>query len=51
MSLLEGYYSCPKLFNTLTISFVGYPINTLGSITYILKLGGILHTYQNLEGM
>jgi hypothetical protein len=41
--LLEGYYSCPKLFNTLAIPLIGYFINTLGSITYLLKLGGVLH--------
>jgi hypothetical protein len=29
-----------------------YPINTLGSITYLLKLGGVLHSLtQNLERM
>jgi hypothetical protein len=31
-----------QLLNTPIISFVRYPINTLGSITYFLKLG-ILH--------
>jgi hypothetical protein len=41
--LLEGYYSWPKLFNTPIIHLLGYPINTLGSITYILKLGGVFH--------
>jgi hypothetical protein len=40
MSLLEGYCSCPKLFNTLAIPLAMYPKNTLGSITYLLKLGG-----------
>jgi len=38
-TLLEGYCSWPKLFNTPTIPLLGYPINTLGSITYFLKLG------------
>jgi hypothetical protein len=42
-SLLDGYCSCPKLLNTLVIPLVGYAKNTLSSITYILKLGGILH--------
>jgi hypothetical protein len=45
MSLLEGHCSCPKLLYTLAIPHVGYPTNTLGSITYILKLGGILHNF------
>jgi hypothetical protein len=34
----------PKLLNTPTIPFAGHPKNTLGSITYFLKLGGILHS-------
>jgi len=42
MSLLEGYCSCPKLLYTLAIPHVRYPINTLGSTTYILKFGRIL---------
>jgi hypothetical protein len=42
--LLEGYCSWPKLLNTLTIPLLGYPINTLGSITYFLKLGRIFHS-------
>jgi hypothetical protein len=42
--LLERYCSCTKLLNTPTIPLVGYPKNTLGSITYILKLGGVLHS-------
>jgi len=42
-SLLKGYCSCPKLFNTPAIPLVRYPINTLGTITYILKLGRVLH--------
>jgi len=40
---LEGYYSCPKRLNEHAIPLARYPRNTLGSITYILKLGGILH--------
>jgi hypothetical protein len=38
MSFLEGYSSCPKLFNTLAIPYTRYPKNTLGSITDLLKL-------------
>jgi hypothetical protein len=44
-SLLEGYCSCPKLLYTLPTPHVGHPKNTLGSITYILKLGGILDNF------
>jgi hypothetical protein len=40
-TLFEGYCSWPKLFNTSVIPFVGYPINALGSTTYILKLGRV----------
>jgi hypothetical protein len=43
-SLLEGYCACPKLFNTPAIPIVGYLKNTLGTITYLLKLGRILHS-------
>jgi hypothetical protein len=43
-TLLEGYYSSPKLFNTLTIPLVGYPTNTVGSIIYLLKLGKVMHS-------
>jgi hypothetical protein len=43
-TLFEGYYSWPKLINTSVIPFAGYPINTLGSITYILKLGRVFIT-------
>jgi hypothetical protein len=51
-SLLEGYCSCPKLLNTPAIPLTMYPKNTLGSITYILKLGKILHSpTKNLKGM
>jgi hypothetical protein len=42
-TLLEGYYSCPKLLNTPTLPLTWYPKNTLGSITYLLKCGGALH--------
>jgi len=42
--LLEGYCSWPKLFNTLTIPLSGYPKNTLGSITYFFKVGGVFHS-------
>jgi hypothetical protein len=42
-TLLKGYYSWPKLFNTPTIPFTWYPINTLGSITYFLKLRRVFH--------
>jgi hypothetical protein len=38
--LLEEYCSWPKLLNTLRIPFSGYPRNTLGSITYFLKVEG-----------
>jgi hypothetical protein len=42
--LSNGYYSCPKLFNALAIiPFLRYPKNPLGSITYNLKLGKVLH--------
>jgi hypothetical protein len=43
---LEGYYSWSKLFNTFVIPLARYPKNTLGSITYFLKLGRALHTLQ-----
>jgi len=42
--LLEGYYSWSKLLNTLTIPLSNYPIITLGSIIYLLKLGGAFHS-------
>jgi hypothetical protein len=44
-TLLEGYFSCPRLFNIPVIPFIGYHINTLGSITYLLILGGVLHSF------
>jgi hypothetical protein len=40
---LEGDYSCLKLLNTHAIPIEGYLRNTLGSITYLLKLGGVFH--------
>jgi len=43
-TLLEGYYSSPKQFNTPAIPLVGYPTNTVGSITYLLKLGKLMHS-------
>jgi len=43
-SFLEGYCSCPKLLNTPTIPQTRYLENTLGSMTYLLKLGGVLHS-------
>jgi len=46
MSLLEGYCSRPKLFNTPTIPHTRYPRNTLGSITYLLKFGRVLHNFS-----
>jgi hypothetical protein len=42
--LLEGYCSCSKGFTKHTISFLGYPRNTVGSITYLLTHGGVLHS-------
>jgi hypothetical protein len=42
-SFLKEYCSCPKLLNTLAIPLARYLRNTLGSITYILKLGRVLH--------
>jgi hypothetical protein len=36
-SFLKKYWSCPKLLNTLVIHLVGYPRNTLGSITYFFE--------------
>jgi len=43
-TLLEGYYSSLKLFNTPAIPLVGYPTNIVGSITYLLKLGRVMHS-------
>jgi hypothetical protein len=54
-TLLDGYCSLPKLLNTLIIPFSGYPKNTLGSITYLLKLRGVFHnpikTYKQSNTM
>jgi len=47
--LLEVYCSCPKLLNTHVIPLVGYFKNTLGSITYLLKLGGVLHNLNKTQ--
>jgi hypothetical protein len=44
-TLLEGYCSWPKLHNVPRIPFSGYPINTLGSVTYLLKLGRLFHSH------
>jgi hypothetical protein len=43
-TLLEGYYSWPKLLNTPTIPLLSYLRNTLDSITYLLKLGRVFHS-------
>jgi hypothetical protein len=42
--LLEGYCSCPKRLNEHAIPLARYPRNALGFITYILKLGRVLHS-------
>jgi hypothetical protein len=47
-TLLEGYCSCLKLHNIIAIFFIGYPINTLGSITYVFKLGRVMHNPTNM---
>jgi len=36
---LEGYCSCPKLFNSHALPLSGYHIKPLGSITYLLEFG------------
>ncbi len=41
----KGICSWPKLLNKLTIPLSSYPRNTLGSITYIMKLGGVFHNH------
>jgi hypothetical protein len=41
--LLEGYCSCPKLFNAHSLPFLVCPIKPLGSITYLLEFGRVLH--------
>jgi len=43
-TLFERYYSSLKLFNTPAIPLVRYPTNIVGSITYILKLGRVMHS-------
>jgi hypothetical protein len=48
-TLFEGYCSCPKLHNTLTIPLINYPRNTMGSITYLFKLGGVLHSHTKTK--
>jgi len=40
----KGIVHGKKLFNTSIIPLARYPKNTLGSITYILKLGKALHS-------
>jgi hypothetical protein len=39
-TLLEGYYSCSKLYNTFAIPLICYPTNTLGA----------KHIFSNWEG-
>jgi len=41
--LLEGYCSCPKLFNSHALPLSRYPIKPLGFITCILEFGRVLH--------
>jgi hypothetical protein len=48
LNYFEGYCSCSKLQNTFAIPFIGFPINTLGSITYIFKLEGVMHSLTNM---
>jgi hypothetical protein len=40
----KGIVHGKKLLNTYVILFAEYPINTLSSITYILKLGGVFNS-------
>jgi hypothetical protein len=42
--LLEGYCSCLEGLNKHAIPFLGYPKNTLGSITYLLTHGRVLRS-------
>ncbi len=42
-TLLEGYCSCPKLFNTNLVPLLRSLENKLGSITCLFKLGRVLH--------
>jgi hypothetical protein len=46
--LLEGYFSCSKLHNTLAIPLISYPKNTLGSITYFSELGRVTYNPTNM---
>jgi len=41
---LEGYYLCPKLFNTNAIPILRCIINPLGSIAYLKNPKGVLHS-------
>jgi hypothetical protein len=41
--LSKGYCLCPKLFNSHALTFSRYFIKPLGSITYILEFGKVLH--------
>jgi len=43
---LEGYCSCPKLFNSHALPLSRYPINPSGSITYLLEFEGLLHSFS-----
>jgi hypothetical protein len=47
-TLLEGYCSSSKLHNTPAIPLISYPKNTLGSITYLFKLGEVMHNLTNM---
>jgi hypothetical protein len=42
--VLKGYFSWLKLLNILTIPLSSYFKNTLGSITYLFKLGRVFHS-------
>jgi hypothetical protein len=42
--LLEGYCSCPEVFNSHAPSLFKYPIKPLGSITYLLEFGRVLQS-------
>jgi hypothetical protein len=48
-TILEGYCSCSKLHNIFAMPFITNPINTLGSITYFFKLGGVMHNPTNVD--
>jgi hypothetical protein len=51
----KGIVHAKKLYNTSAIPLAAYPINTLGSITYLLKLEGVFHsltkTYKQSNNM